>query len=89
LPWSTWAMMATLRRFMALLLAYVRSAILASRPDLQGTRSNISGSMGSLFPKKEARPKRPGTWIRCGAIYSENAKKQWVVWHLVNRISPG
>jgi hypothetical protein len=25
--------------------------------------------------------------VRCAAIYAENAKKQWVVWLLVNRIS--
>src|SRR5438552_9144962 len=43
---------------------------------------------GALSPPK----RKPGQndrahLTRCSAIYSENAKKQWFVWHLVSRIS--
>jgi hypothetical protein len=34
---------------------------------------------GAQAPKKEARPKDRAHLTRCGAIYSEIAKKQWVV----------
>jgi hypothetical protein len=33
---------------------------------------------GAQAPKKEARPKDRAHLARCGAIYSEIAKKQWV-----------
>jgi hypothetical protein len=33
---------------------------------------------GAQAPKKEARPKDRAHLTRCGAIYSEIAKKQWV-----------
>jgi hypothetical protein len=44
---------------------------------------------GGAFPKKEARPKDRAHLARCAAIYSENAKKQWFVWHLVSRFGQG
>jgi hypothetical protein len=33
---------------------------------------------GAQAPKKEARPKDRANLTRCGAIYSEIAKKQWL-----------
>jgi hypothetical protein len=43
-----------------------------------GSRSNLEYE-GAQAPKKEARPKAGHNLTRCGAIYSEIAKKQWVV----------
>src|SRR5258707_9387354 len=43
-----------------------------------GSRSK-PGIRGRVAPKKEARPKDRAHLTRCGAIYSEIAKKQWVV----------
>jgi hypothetical protein len=41
---------------------------------------------GALSPQKGSPAKKTGQYLmRCGAIYSENAKKQWFVWHLVSR----
>jgi hypothetical protein len=40
-------------------------------------------------PKKEARPKDRAPQYVCTAIYSENAKKQWLVRHLKGRFLPG
>jgi hypothetical protein len=40
---------------------------------------------GALSPQKGSPAKRTGQYLtRCAAIYSENAKKQWFVWHLVS-----
>ncbi|WP_145963707.1 hypothetical protein [Bradyrhizobium algeriense] len=40
---------------------------------------------GALSPQKGSPAKKTGQYLtRCGAIYSENAKKQWFVWHLVS-----
>src|SRR5438477_5788704 len=38
-------------------------------------------------PKRKPGLKDRAHLTRCGAIYSENAKKQWFVWHLVSRFS--
>jgi hypothetical protein len=50
-------------------------------------RYHFSGSCsGGAFPQKGSPAKKTGQYLmRCGAIYSENAKKQWFVWHLVSR----
>jgi hypothetical protein len=41
----------------------------------------------TLAPKRKPGQKTGQYLMRCGAIYSENAKKQWFVWHLVSRFS--
>jgi hypothetical protein len=65
---------------------------------VQWLERDLAGKPGPTFPdraqkpeilKGRSAPKRmPGQkdrarLTRCGAIYSENAKKQWFVWHLV------
>jgi hypothetical protein len=35
-------------------------------------------------PKRKPGQKDRAHLARCGAIYSENAKKQWFVWHLIS-----
>src|SRR5882724_13637980 len=45
---------------------------------------------GRFLPQKGSPAKRDRAHLtRCGAIYSENAKKQWFVWHLVSRFGHG
>jgi hypothetical protein len=44
-----------------------------------GSRSKTLKFEGAQAPKKEARPKDRAHLTRCGAIYSEIVKKQWVV----------
>src|SRR6266702_4801047 len=44
-------------------------------------------SDSDLAPKRKPGQKDRAHLTRCGAIYSENVKKQWFVWHLVSRIS--
>jgi hypothetical protein len=53
-------------------------------------------SLGRNRPEEEGwrRKRKPGQkdrayLTRCGAIYSENAKKQWFVSHLVSSFLPG
>jgi hypothetical protein len=41
-------------------------------------------SVAAQRAKKEARPMDRANLTRCAAIYSENAKKQWVVCGLVS-----
>jgi hypothetical protein len=50
-----------------------------------GSRSKTWNSMGRISPKRKPGQKDRAHLTRCGAIYSENAKKQWFVWHLVSR----
>jgi hypothetical protein len=52
-----------------------------------GTSSrNNAGRLetGRFPPKKEARPYQTGRLTRCGAIYAKTAKKQCVLWALVD-----
>src|SRR6185436_18090156 len=52
-----------------------------------GSRSKTWNSMGRISPKRKPGQKDRAHLTRCGAIYSENAKKQWFVWRLVSRFS--
>jgi hypothetical protein len=48
---------------------------------------NLSASARRICQKRSPAKGTGHASIRCGAIYAENAKKQWVVCDLVNRIS--
>src|SRR3981189_145415 len=74
-------MMATLRRFMALLLVVQwRGADLAGKPGptFPDRAQNLKCERGNgldLGPKKEARPKGPGNTLRVAAQYSQKTPK--------------
>src|SRR5215472_14955904 len=75
-------MMATLRRFMT----WFSCSGVISAADGSSKRSKILNFDRHFGPKRKPGQKTGHTFTRCGAIYSGNAKKQWVVWRLVNRI---
>src|SRR5258708_36190017 len=90
LPWSTWAMMATLRRFMALLLVVQwleRDLAGKPGPTFPDRAQNLKfgrQQASNLVPKRKPGQKDRAHPTRCGAIYSENAKKQGFIGQLVS-----
>src|SRR5258706_14736544 len=81
LPWSTWAMMATLRRFMALLLVVQwleRDLAGKPGPTFPDRAQNLKCERGNgldLWPQKGSPAKRPGNTLCVAAQYIQKTPK--------------
>src|SRR5580698_5216218 len=88
LPWSTWAMMATLRRFIAVLLARTMAGARSHRKTgthFSGSRSKTWNSTGRSHPKEHSQRKiraqkgspaeRTGHTLLVAVQYSQKSPK--------------
>jgi hypothetical protein len=79
-------MMATLRRFMAVLLVNGGELDRSENRDPYFAVQTLKSGQGLEALKRKPGQRDRATPYVCGAIYSEKAKKQCFVWGLVSRI---